>query len=105
MILVVDDHPVVRAGLRALLEGAGLAVVAEASGAAEALDLARRLAPRVIVVDFDLAPRLLSLGGVRVVVLTTFETPAEIARVLAAGAAACVAKDAPRADILRAVRG
>lgn len=108
-VLVADDHPVVRAGLRALLAGGDIDVVAEAADWASALEATRRLRPRVVVMDFAL-PGIVpgfarELGGARVLLLTTFETNDDIARALGAGADACIAKDASRAALVAAVRG
>lgn len=84
-ILIVAEHPVVRAGLRALLaEGASLEVVAEASTIDEAVDVARRLAPRVVVLA---APAAL-----------------DVATAFGASAVVVVADGASLADILDAVR-
>src|SRR5262245_16250973 len=78
-ILLVDDHAVVRQGLRMLIENnADLSVVGEAASTTEALNLARCEGPDVVLLDLDLGkdsgvdilPELLSLPGVRVLVLT-----------------------------------
>ena len=115
-LVLVDDHPVVRAGLRALLEGqADLVVVAEASDAATALDIVQRFRPDVVLMDLNLGP---GPGGVsattslralsappRVLVLTTYDTEADILAAIDAGAAGYLLKDAPAEELFRAIRG
>lgn len=114
--MLVDDHPVVRAGLRALLEGqADLTVVAEASDAATALDVVEKFRPDVVLMDLNLGP---GPGGVaataslralsdppRVLVLTTYDTEADILAAIEAGAAGYLLKDAPPEELFRAIRG
>ncbi|WP_460061901.1 response regulator [Streptomyces sp. YKOK-I1] len=97
-LLLCDDHAVVRAGLRALLSSAeGIEVVGEAGGGEEALALAARLKPDVVLMDLQLGPgtdgvtairRLTAEGssGPRVLVLTMFDTDADITRAIEAGA-------------------
>ncbi|WP_217146388.1 response regulator transcription factor [Streptomyces sp. AC627_RSS907] len=99
-ILVCDDHVVVRAGLLALLDSApGIEVVGEAGTGEEALALAARLAPDVVLMDLQLGEgidgvettrRLTATAGSRrapyVLVLTTFDTDADITRAIEAGA-------------------
>ncbi|GJF23488.1 MULTISPECIES: response regulator transcription factor [Streptomyces] len=97
-ILVCDDHVVVRAGLLALLDSApGIEVVGEAGTGEEALALAARLAPDVVLMDLQLGEgidgvettrRLTATGGPspHVLVLTTYDTDADITRAIEAGA-------------------
>ncbi|MFI7500891.1 response regulator [Streptomyces sp. NPDC049687] len=97
-LLLCDDHAVVRAGLRALLSSAeGIEVVGEAGGGEEALALASRLRPDVVLMDLQLgegmdgvtAIRRLAAEGSpapRVLVLTMFDTDADITRAIEAGA-------------------
>ncbi|WP_225635189.1 response regulator [Streptomyces solaniscabiei] len=97
-ILVCDDHVVVRAGLLALLDSApGIEVVGEAGTGEEALALAARLAPDVVLMDLQLGEgidgvettrRLTAAGGPspHVLVLTTYDTDADITRAIEAGA-------------------
>ncbi|GAA5214435.1 response regulator transcription factor [Streptomyces thinghirensis] len=97
-ILVCDDHVVVRAGLLALLDSApGIEVAGEAGTGEEALALAARLAPDVVLMDLQLGEgidgvettrRLTQAGGTapHVLVLTTYDTDADITRAIEAGA-------------------
>jgi DNA-binding NarL/FixJ family response regulator len=115
-IALVDDHPVVRAGLSALLAGqADLAVVGEADGLTTALALVRRERPHVVLMDLSLGAgaaggaevtaRLRALDDPpEVLVLTTYDTEADILRALDAGARGYLLKDAPPEDLFAAVR-
>jgi len=95
-LLLCDDHAVVRAGLRALLSSAdGIEVVGEAGSGEEALAMAARVRPDVVLMDLQLgdgmdgvtATRNLTAGaGPRVLVLTMFDTDADITRAVEAGA-------------------
>jgi DNA-binding NarL/FixJ family response regulator len=111
-VLVVDRHPVSRAGLTKLLRTAGHAVVGEAHGIGGAVATARRVRPDVIVVDLsvrepsglDAVRRIASSApGSRVVVLME-EDELDVLRALAAGASACILKDTPTFGILTAIR-
>ena len=113
-VLAVDDHPMVRAGLRAMLAGAaGIEVVAEASSAAEAVAAARAHQPDVVLMDLRMpggdgvhatALVLKERPGCRVVIVTTFDNEADIVRALEAGASGYVLKDAARDELVRAIR-
>jgi DNA-binding NarL/FixJ family response regulator len=112
--MLVDDHPVVREGLRGMLEAEpDLAVVGEASSGEEAVARARSVAADVILMDLRMrdldgvgaTERLLAEDPARkVVVLTTYETDADILRAVEAGAAGYLLKDASRADLANAIR-
>lgn len=116
-ILLVDDHPVVRAGLRAVLtEQGGLTVVAEAADGAAALAQLERLktlGQRVDVVLMDLqmdgmdgvtaTARIRDRNGPPVLVLTTYDSDTDIRAALDAGAAGYLLKDAPLPEVLAAV--
>jgi DNA-binding NarL/FixJ family response regulator len=112
-VLVADDHPVVRAGLRALLSAEpGLAVVAEAGSGEETVALARQRQPDVVLMDLRMpgagglaAIRQLSAvqPGVRVVVLTTYDSDADILPAVEAGAAGYLLKDTPRDTLVGAI--
>ena len=115
-LVLVDDHPVVRAGLRALLEGqSDLAVVAEASDTATALLAVEEFRPDVVLMDLSLG---VGPGGVsataairarhdppQVLILTTYDTEADILAAIDAGAAGYLLKDAPPDELFRAIRG
>lgn len=113
-LLVVDDHPVVRSGLVGMLNvEADIEVAAEACDGAEAVRLAREHRPDVVLMDL----RMPVLDGVaataaicavpdgpRVVVLTTYDTDADILRAVEAGATGYLLKDTPREDLVAGVR-
>lgn len=113
-IVVVDDHPVVRAGIVGLLAGeADLEVVGEAADGAAALEVVERQRPDVVLMDLRMpvldgvaaTERLLAAHpAVRVVILTTYETDGDILRAVEAGATGYLLKDAPREDLVEAVR-
>jgi two-component system invasion response regulator UvrY len=112
-ILLVDDHAIVRAGLRQLLAAAGSAEVWEARDGREALTLARRERPDVVVLDLNLPSvggvelirRLLQQdAGLRVLVLSMHAEPLYAARALQAGARGYVSKNAAPEEMLMALR-
>ena len=114
-IVLVDDHPVVRAGLRALIDGhAGLRVVGEADGPAEAERVVLRERPRVVLMDLnlgagaggaDVTARLRALPDPpHVLILTTYDTESDIMAALDAGATGYLLKDAPPADLFAGIR-
>lgn len=113
-ILLVDDHPVVRLGLRGMLETAeDLGVVGEAASGAEALVLVAALRPDVVLMDLRMpgvdgaaATARISeqFPGVRVLVLTTYDTDTDILRAIEAGATGYLMKDTPIATLIEAIR-
>lgn len=113
-LLLVDDHTLVRAGLRALFDRQDdMQVVAEAGSATEALVQAQAAPPDVVVLDLtmpgggglELVGRLLGLEPKpRVLVLTMHDDPAYARSALAAGAAGYVVKTVRETDLLSAVR-
>jgi DNA-binding NarL/FixJ family response regulator len=112
-LLVVDDHPVVRAGLVAMLgEEPDFEVVGEAANGSEAVARAAELHPDVVLMDLrmpvmdgaEATARLREAGGPPVLVLTTYDTDADIVRAVGAGAMGFLLKDAPRAMLADAVR-
>lgn len=110
-ILLADDHALVRAGLRMVLEAEeGLAVVAEAKDVDEALEGARRHAPGVVVLDLNMpgTPTLTAIPdfaeSAAVVVLTMEADPALTRAALAAGARAYVLKESAESQLVSAVR-
>ena len=113
-LLIADDHPVVRDGLSGIFEGdADFEVLGQAADGAQAVDLAERLAPDVVLMDLRM-PGMDGLGaiaelarrgnGARVLVLTTYDTDADVLPAIQAGATGYLLKDAPRTELLRAVR-
>lgn len=114
-LLIADDHPIVRAGVRALFAShADMDVIGEATTGEEALSLSRHLRPDVVLCDLRMgegmdgvqttaALRALQPAPV-VIILTTFDRDAEILGAIEAGASGYVLKDAPPDAILRAVR-
>jgi DNA-binding NarL/FixJ family response regulator len=115
-ILVVDDQRLVRAGFRVLVESAlDLEVVGEAGDGAETVELARRELPDVVLMDIrmprmdglEATRRIVALdqaGGVRVLVLTTFDLDEYVYEALRAGASGFLVKDTPPNDLLAAIR-
>ncbi|ORV99016.1 response regulator [Mycobacterium kyorinense] len=113
-VLLVDDHPVVREGLRGMINAeTDLTVVGEAGNGAEAVAMAESLRPDVILMDLRMpdvdgvtaTERILAaLPNTRVLVVTTYESDADILRAVEAGAAGYLLKDASRAELAEAVR-
>ncbi|HVI08415.1 MAG TPA: response regulator transcription factor [Candidatus Binatia bacterium] len=113
-ILLVDDHPIVRQGLRTLLEGrTGWEVVGEASDGLEALDKVESLKPDVVVLDVTM-PRMNGLEacrhiqqrstpGVEVLFVTQHDSPQMMREALDAGARGYVVKSNAARDLLEAV--
>jgi DNA-binding NarL/FixJ family response regulator len=113
-LLVVDDHPVVRAGMVAVLgEESDFEVVGEAANGAEALGLVPRLHPDVVLMDLrmpvmdgaEATARITAAPGApQVLVLTTYDTDADIVRAVEAGARGYLLKDAPTGVLADAIR-
>lgn len=113
-LLIVDDHPVVRAGLVGMLAGwPEFVVVGEAVDGVEALQKCIELHPDVVLMDLRM-PRMDGVTAiehirrqwpeVHVLVLTTYDTDADILRAIEAGATGYLLKDAPREELYRAIR-
>ncbi|MEU1229452.1 response regulator transcription factor [Streptomyces sp. NPDC005828] len=114
-LLIVDDHPVVRDGLRGMFaaEGSGFRVLGDAPDGVRGVELALELDPDVVLMDL----RMPGGGGVdaiaeltrrgarsRVLVLTTYDTDTDTLPAIEAGATGYLLKDAPREELFAAVR-
>ncbi|MEU4270814.1 response regulator transcription factor [Streptomyces sp. NPDC026092] len=114
-LLLADDHPVVRAGLRAVLDTEpDFAVVGEAATAERAVELAEAGGVDVVLMDLQFGAGMhgseataaitARTGGPRVLVLTTYDTDADILAAVEAGASGYLLKDAPPEELAAAVR-
>ncbi|MET7350394.1 MULTISPECIES: response regulator [Streptomyces] len=113
-LLIVDDHPVVRDGLRGMFESApGFTVLGEAANGVEAVALTASLDPDVVLMDLRMpggngveAIAELTRRGARakVLVLTTYDTDSDTLPAIEAGATGYLLKDAPREELFAAVR-
>jgi len=113
-ILIADDHTIVRAGIRQLIETQpDLEVIAEVENGLDAVEQTLRLKPSVVLMDL----RMPEMDGVQaitsiktqlpdtnILVLTTYDTDADIVRAVDAGATGYLLKDVPREELFRAVR-
>jgi DNA-binding NarL/FixJ family response regulator len=113
-ILIVDDHPVVLAGLTSMLgTQAGIQVIGSSSSGEEALEILRNEPADLVLLDL----RMPGMSGidtlhalnrakinVRVIILTSFETDEDIYRAVQAGAQGYLLKDAPQSDMIDAIR-
>lgn len=112
-VVIVDDHPVVRLGLRTMLESEeGMSVVGMAGTAAEAIAIVGQLRPDVVLMDLrmpemDGTEAIVALrrvdSAVRVLVLTNYESDEFISKALQAGALGYLLKNTPQEEIVRAV--
>ncbi|MBB4682934.1 response regulator [Amycolatopsis jiangsuensis] len=113
-LLIADDHPIVRDGLRGIFTGErGFEVLGEAANGAEAVTFAEALRPDVVLMDLRMPgtdgvaaiTELARLGNpARVLVLTTYDTDSDVLPAIEAGATGYLLKDAPREELFRAVR-
>ncbi|WP_327289459.1 response regulator transcription factor [Streptomyces sp. NBC_01198] len=113
-LLIADDHPVVRDGLSGMFAAdPAFEVVGEAADGAEAVRLAMSLVPDVVLMDLRMPgtdgvtaiTELAAAGSTaRVLVLTTYDSDSYVLPAIEAGATGYLLKDAPRAELLRAVR-
>lgn len=111
--VVVDDHALLREGMRLGLEANGIEVLGEAGDGTEAMELVRRLRPAVVLLDMRLpgedgahvAQRITEEGlGVRTLIVSAYAEPAIVARALEHGSHGYLSKDAPIAMVAAAVR-
>lgn len=113
-VLVVDDHPIVRGGLVALLSAVGdIEVVGEAADGAQAVEAALRLRPSAILMDLRM-PHVDGVEAIQriraewdtapIIVLTTYDTDEAIVRAIEAGATGYLLKDAPPEELIDAIR-
>lgn len=112
-VLVVDDHPMVREGLRSMLAGDGVEVIAEAASGAEAIRLVAALSPDVVLLDLELPDMdgLAVLGRIRardaglpVLVITMHQDAGLVRRAVQAGATGYVLKGVDRRELLASIR-
>ena len=113
-VLIADDHPIVRSGIAALVRAAdGLDLVGEAADGLEAVAMAVRLRPDVVLMDLrmpgipgeEATARILAADDrIRVLILTTYETDASILPAIEAGAQGYLLKAAPEEEILEGIR-
>lgn len=113
-ILITDDHPVVREGLVGMLAGQDdFVVVGMASDGKTAIEKFQELSPDVVLMDLRM-PSLDGVGAIEairekdpsanIIVLTTYDSDADIVRAIEAGATGYLLKDAPREELFRAIR-
>ena len=113
-ILIADDHSIVRMGISALLQyERGLSVVGEAEDGEEAVGLAGKTKPDVVLMDL-MMPKMDGVeatrriretqSGTRVLILTTFGTSADVSRAIAAGASGAIVKDIAKDELVAAIR-
>jgi DNA-binding NarL/FixJ family response regulator len=113
-LVIADDHPVVRDGLRGMLAGQpGIEIVGEAATGAEAVAVVARERPDVVLMDLRMPAMdgVAATGriaaehpGTHVLVLTTYDTDSDILRAVEAGATGYLLKDTPRQELFAAVR-
>ncbi len=113
-VLIADDHPVVRAGLRDMLSTQpDFEMVAEAVNGAEAVTLATRLQPHVVLMDLRM-PEMDGVSAIaqikaqhqdiQILVLTTYDSDSDILPAVEVGATGYLLKDAPREELFQAIR-
>ena len=112
-VLLVDDHPMVREGLRSMLDGDGVEIAGEAASGAEALSRAAELGPDVVLLDLELPDmdglavlrRLKeSPGGPAVLIVTMHQDPGRVRRAVEAGAAGYILKGVDRQELRASIR-
>jgi len=111
--VLVEDHTIVREGLRPLLEGQGIEVIGEAADGLEAVRIAKELGPQIVIMDVAL-PRLGGIEATRrilkvkpdtkVIMLTIHDEPQFVYKSLEAGAKGYLVKEAPLGELMNAIR-
>jgi hypothetical protein len=113
-VVIADDHEVVRRGLASLLAGSEVKIIGEAANGDEALRLAKKLKPDVVLLDIRMPGKdglstlekiRAELPSIRVVMLSTFDNPTYVARAVAAGAHDYILKGSSRAEIIASITG
>ncbi len=112
-VLIVDDHPMVREGLRSMLKSPDIRIVGEATNGREAIERTRALSPDIVLMDIRMPDMdgLEALAAIkrirpqtRVIMVTTYQSTAYLLRALAAGASGFVLKDISRESLLATIR-
>jgi DNA-binding NarL/FixJ family response regulator len=113
-VLISDDHPVVRAGLSGMINGeSGFEVIGEASNGKEAIAMTGQLNPDVVLMDLRMPEMdgVTAIGHIKadypevnILVLTTYESDADILRAIETGATGYLLKDTPREELFGAIR-
>jgi DNA-binding NarL/FixJ family response regulator len=113
-ILIADDHPIVRAGLQDVLSSQpDFEVIAEAKNGAEAVALADRLRPHVVLTDLSMPQMdgVTAIGKIKaehqdihILVLTTYNSDSDVLPAIEAGAIGYLLKDSPREELFEAIR-
>lgn len=113
-IMIADDHAVVRRGLRSILQiEKDFQVVGEAANGAEAVEMAKRLKPDVVIMDLVMPEKsgseataaiLTDRPETRILLLTTFGTADDVAKALAAGAAGALMKTSDESELIASIR-
>jgi DNA-binding NarL/FixJ family response regulator len=112
-VLIADDHEVVRSGLKSLLSGTDIKVIAEASTGEQAVKMALKHEPDLVLLDIRMpdGDGLNTLGRIKldrpnmpILIFSTYDNPTYIARAVALGASGYVLKGAPKEKLLEAIR-
>jgi DNA-binding NarL/FixJ family response regulator len=112
-VLIVDDHHIVRAGLRIVLEEAGMKVVGEAKTADEAIKMTLKLMPDVVIMDVRMpgGDGLTALGRIKldlpeqaIIMYSTYDNPTYVARAVALGASGYILKSEPCSKLIQSIR-
>ena len=108
-VVIADDQELIRAGVKSLLEGRGIQVVAQASDGLEAVDVVNHTRPDVVLMDIRM-PRLDGVEATRrlpdhkILIVTTYELDEYVVEALRAGAAGFILKDTPPDELVDAIR-